>query len=62
MREIFYPVLGRVKVCHILHGSSYLCEESLHTKFYRPFFFHVKKFAVGGWWVVGVTGDLCVKL
>ena len=55
-------MLDRVKVGHKLHGSSYLCEESLHTKFYRPFFFHVKKFAVGGWWVVGVTGDLCVKL
>ena len=34
--EIFNPMLDRVKGGHKLHGSSYFCEESLHTKFQNP--------------------------
>ena len=47
-------MLGRVKVDHKLHESSYLYEESLHTKSYTPdpwyLYFMLKSLS----WVVGV--------
>ena len=60
MLEIFDPVLGRVKGNHKLHRSSYLCEESLHTKFYNPSTFPSWKKVCVGW--VGVKVDFNVKL
>ena len=31
--DIFHSMLDRVKECQKLYGSSYLCEESLSSKF-----------------------------
>ena len=49
MLKIVDPVLGWVKGAHKLHGSSYICEESLHTKFYTPSTFPSCKKVCGGW-------------
>ena len=48
-QEIFHPMLDRVKVGHKLHESFYLCDKSLHTKFYT---FPSFKNDCGGWWWV----------
>ena len=54
MLNIFDPVLGRVKGAYKLHGSSYFVRKAYITNF-RPLvpFLHVKKFVVGGGWVLG---------
>ena len=61
MLKIFDPVLGRVKGAHNLHGSSYICKKSLHTKFQTPCTFpSCKKLVVGGWvlkWILLLSLD-----
>ena len=50
-------MLNRIKVGHKIQELSYLCEESLHTKFYTP-----STFPVCGRLVGVLKVDFSVKL